>query len=32
VGCHRLRIGLFERFPGVSSLPPVAIGCARWAP
>ena len=24
VGCHRLRIGLFERFSGVSHLPPVA--------
>jgi hypothetical protein len=32
VGCHRLRIGLFERFSEVSHLPPVATGCARWAP
>jgi hypothetical protein len=32
VGCHRLRIGLFERFSGVFHLPPVATGCARWAP
>jgi hypothetical protein len=30
--CHRLRIGLFERFSGVPHLPPVATGCARWAP
>jgi hypothetical protein len=32
VGCHRLRIGLFEPFSAVSHLPPVATGCARWAP
>jgi hypothetical protein len=32
VGCHRLPIGLFERFSGVSHLPLVATGCARWAP
>jgi len=32
VGCHRLPIGLFERFSGARHLPPVATGCARWAP
>jgi hypothetical protein len=32
VGCRRLRIGLFERFSSASHLPPVATGCARWAP
>jgi hypothetical protein len=32
VGCHRLRIGLFERFSASSHLPLVATGCARWAP
>jgi hypothetical protein len=32
VGCHRLPIGLFEPFLGVSHLPPVATGYARWAP
>jgi hypothetical protein len=32
VGCHWLRIGVFERFSGVSHLPLVATGCARWAP
>jgi hypothetical protein len=32
VGCHRLRIVLFERFSSASRLPPVATGCARWAP
>ena len=31
-GCHRLRIGLFERFSWVSHLPPDATGWARWAP
>ena len=31
VGCHRLRIGLFERFSGASHLPSVATGCGRWA-
>ena len=32
IGCHRLRIGLFERFSSASHLPPVATSCARWAP
>jgi hypothetical protein len=32
VGCDRLRIGLFEGFSRSFDLPPVAIGCARWAP
>jgi hypothetical protein len=32
VGCHRLPIGLFEPFSSASHLPPVATGCARWAP
>jgi len=32
VGCHRLRVGLFERFLSASHSPPVATGCARWAP
>jgi hypothetical protein len=32
MGCHRLRIDLFERFSGVSHLPVVANGCARGAP
>jgi hypothetical protein len=32
VGCHRLPIGLFERFSSASHLPPVATGCARLAP
>src|SRR5436190_17002683 len=31
VGCHQLRIGLFERFSSAPDLPPVATGCARWA-
>jgi hypothetical protein len=32
VGCHPLPIGSFEPFSGLSYLPPVATGCARWAP
>src|SRR5512132_3018280 len=32
VGCHRLRIRLFERLSGPSHVRPVATGCARWAP
>src|SRR5437667_2988142 len=31
VGCHRLRIGLFEPFSRPFDLRPVATGCARWA-
>jgi hypothetical protein len=32
MGCHRLPIGLFERFSALSHLRPVATGCARLAP
>src|SRR6266487_441382 len=31
VGCHRLPIGLFERFSRPFDLRPVATGCDRWA-
>jgi hypothetical protein len=32
VGCHRLRIGLFQPVSAPPHLRPVATGCARLAP